>query len=45
MFDSLKASEFKSKKDQRKALNRWNDFVLGPEYKRKAAMLCPQSRE
>ncbi|KIW63300.1 hypothetical protein, variant 1 [Phialophora macrospora] len=41
----LKASEFKPKKDQRQAINRWNDFVLGPEYKRKAAMLCPQTRE
>ncbi|OCT54209.1 arginine-tRNA-protein transferase [Cladophialophora carrionii] len=41
----LKASEFKPKKDQRQAINRWNDFVLGPEYKRKAATLCPQTRE
>ncbi|KIW26049.1 uncharacterized protein PV07_09178 [Cladophialophora immunda] len=41
----LKASEFHPGKDQRRAINRWNDYVLGPEYKRKAAMLCPQSRE
>lgn len=43
--DRLKASEYKSKKDQRRPLNRWNEFVLGPEYQRQAAMLCPQSRE
>lgn len=42
---SLKASEFKPKRGQRQAVNRWNDFLLGPEYKRKAAMLCPQTRE
>lgn len=41
----LKASEFKANKDQRKPINRLNRFVLGPEYKRKAAMLCPQTRE
>ncbi|KIW94850.1 uncharacterized protein Z519_04828 [Cladophialophora bantiana CBS 173.52] len=41
----LKASDFQARKDQRRAINRWNDFVLGPEYRRKAAMLCPQSRE
>ncbi|KAI1612894.1 arginine-tRNA-protein transferase [Exophiala viscosa] len=41
----LKASEFRSKKDQRQPLNRWNDFVLGPEYRRQAAILCPRSRE
>ncbi|KIW77372.1 hypothetical protein Z517_09818 [Fonsecaea pedrosoi CBS 271.37] len=41
----LKASEFRPVKDQRQVMNRWNNYVLGPEYKRKAAMLCPQSRE
>lgn len=41
----LKASEYKSKRDQRKAVNKLNDYVLGPEYKRKAAVLCPQPRE
>ncbi|KAL2001036.1 hypothetical protein VTN02DRAFT_2328 [Thermoascus thermophilus] len=41
----LDASEFKPRKDQRKAINRWNKFVLGPEYIRKAARLCPKTRE
>ena len=41
----LNAAEFKAKKDQRQSVNRWNDFIIGSEYKRKAAMLCPQTRE
>ncbi|KAJ9374814.1 hypothetical protein DTO282E5_369 [Paecilomyces variotii] len=41
----LDASEFKPRKDQRKALNRWNKYILGPEYMRKAARLCPKTRE
>ncbi|KAK5081153.1 Arginyl-tRNA--protein transferase 1 [Lithohypha guttulata] len=41
----LKGADFKAKKEQRSAINKLNDFVLGPEYKRKAAMLCPQSRD
>ncbi|KIW41779.1 hypothetical protein, variant 2 [Exophiala oligosperma] len=41
----LKASECRPKKDQRQAMNRFNAFVLGPEYKRQAARLCPQDRE
>lgn len=41
----LEASAFKPRKDQRKAINRWNKFVLGPEYIRKAARLCPKTRE
>jgi len=41
----LKASEFKAKKDQRQPVNRFNDFVLGAEYRQQAARLCPQSRE
>lgn len=41
----LEASSYKSRKDQRKAINRWNKYVLGPEYLRKAAQLCPRSRE
>lgn len=44
-LDRLKASELKAKKDHRQALNRWNDFVFGAEYKQKAAVLCAQSRE
>lgn len=41
----LEATAFKSRKDQRKAINRWNKFVLGPEYIRRAAYLCPKTRE
>lgn len=41
----LEASAYQSRRDQRKAINRWNKFVLGPEYIRKAARLCPRSRE
>ncbi|KAL4795210.1 arginine-tRNA-protein transferase [Aspergillus venezuelensis] len=41
----LEASAYKPRKDQRKALNRWNNFILGPEYIRRAAYLCPKTRE
>ncbi|KAL5365906.1 arginine-tRNA-protein transferase [Aspergillus floccosus] len=41
----LDASAFHPRKDQRKAINRWTKFVLGPEYMRRAAYLCPQTRE
>ncbi|KAG2413432.1 hypothetical protein HFD88_002621 [Aspergillus terreus] len=41
----LDASAFRPRKDQRKAINRWTKFVLGPEYMRRAAYLCPQTRE
>ncbi|KAJ5220974.1 arginine-tRNA-protein transferase [Penicillium citrinum] len=41
----LEATAYQSRRDQRKAINRWNKFVLGPEYIRKAARLCPRSRE
>ncbi|RJE17590.1 hypothetical protein PHISCL_10073 [Aspergillus sclerotialis] len=41
----LEALSFKPRKDQRKAINRWNKFILGPEYIRKAAQLCPRSKE
>lgn len=41
----LKASDYQAKKEQRSAINKLNDFVLGPEYKHKAAMLCPQPRD
>lgn len=40
----LKASDFHAKREQRSAVNKLNDYVLGPEYKWKAAMLCPQPR-
>ncbi|KAL5336445.1 arginine-tRNA-protein transferase [Aspergillus crustosus] len=41
----LEASAYKPRKDQRKAINRWTKFVLGPEYIRRAAYLCPKTRE
>ncbi|KAL4933426.1 arginyltransferase [Aspergillus undulatus] len=41
----LQALNYRPRKDQRKALNRWNKFVLGPEYIRRAAYLCPKRRE
>lgn len=41
----LKAADFQARRDQRSAVNKLNDHVLGPEYKRKAAMLCPQPRD
>ncbi|KMK61725.1 arginine-tRNA-protein transferase, putative [Aspergillus fumigatus Z5] len=41
----LEAPAFKPRKDQRQAVNRWNKFVLGPEYIRRAAYLCPKTRE
>ncbi|KAJ5089767.1 hypothetical protein N7532_008451 [Penicillium argentinense] len=41
----LEASAYQPRRDQRKAINRWNKFILGPEYIRKAAYLCPRSRE
>ncbi|KAL2872797.1 arginyltransferase [Aspergillus lucknowensis] len=41
----LEAAAYKPRRDQRKAINRWNKFVLGPEYIRRAAYLCPKTRE
>ncbi|EEA26558.1 hypothetical protein EYB25_003790 [Talaromyces marneffei] len=41
----LDVSEYQARRDQRKAINRWNKYVLGQEYIRKAAMLAPKSRE
>ncbi|KAJ0422867.1 arginine-tRNA-protein transferase [Aspergillus carlsbadensis] len=41
----LEATAYKPRRDQRKAINRWNKFVLGPEYIRRAAYLCPRTRE
>ena len=41
----LDASSFKPTRDQRKALHRLNRYVIGPEYSRKAARLCPVSRK
>jgi hypothetical protein len=41
----LEASQFTSTREQRRAIHRLNNYVLGTEYKRKAAMLAPISRE
>ncbi|KAJ5125558.1 hypothetical protein N7448_004877 [Penicillium atrosanguineum] len=41
----LEASAYQPRRDQRKAINAWTKFVLGPEYMRKAARLCPRTRE
>ena len=40
----LKAADLRAKKEQRSAINKLNDFILGADYKHKAAVLCPQSR-
>ncbi|MCJ1472185.1 Arginyl-tRNA--protein transferase 1 [Lambiella insularis] len=42
---ALDGIAFKPQKDQRKAVNRFTDHILGQEYKRLAARLCPKSRE
>ncbi|KAL9119823.1 MAG: hypothetical protein Q9187_003622 [Circinaria calcarea] len=41
----LDAAAFKPSKDQRQVLNRLSKHVLGQEYLRKAARLCPKSRQ
>ena len=41
----LDANSFKPRKDQRKAINRWNNYVLGIEFKRKAAREYPKTRQ
>ncbi|KAF1358940.1 arginine-tRNA-protein transferase 1 [Lizonia empirigonia] len=41
----LPAAELKPTKDQRRTINKWNDFVLGEEYKKGAAKLYPVSKE
>jgi arginine-tRNA-protein transferase len=37
--------EFKPKRDQRQACNRWNRFVLGDEYVKEAAVRYPTTKE
>ncbi|QSS66179.1 arginine-tRNA-protein transferase [Histoplasma capsulatum] len=41
----LDPTTFKPRKDQRLAMNHWNNFVLGQSYIRSAARLCPKTRE
>lgn len=44
-FPRVAVSEYKPHKDQRKAVNQFTRYILGPEYVRKAAGLCPKTRE
>ncbi|KAM5489107.1 Arginyl-tRNA--protein transferase 1 [Microsporum audouinii] len=37
--------EYKPRRDQKKALNRWTSFILGPDYTQAAARLCPRTRQ
>ncbi|KAH7398650.1 arginine-tRNA-protein transferase 1 [Phaeosphaeria sp. MPI-PUGE-AT-0046c] len=41
----LPAASFSPSKDQRRTINKWNDYVLGDEYKKEAARLYPLSKE
>ncbi|KAL3422443.1 arginine-trna-protein transferase 1 [Phlyctema vagabunda] len=41
----LDSHKFRTSKDQRQTLNRFNKFVLGDEYIKEAARLYPKSRE
>ncbi|KAF2830211.1 arginine-tRNA-protein transferase 1 [Ophiobolus disseminans] len=41
----LPVASFRPSKDQRRTVNKWNDYVLGEEYKKKAAKLHPVSKE
>ncbi|KAF2100023.1 arginyl-tRNA-protein transferase [Rhizodiscina lignyota] len=41
----IPVADFKPRKDQRTAVNKWNRFVLGDEYQKEAAKLYPISKE
>ncbi|KAH8730354.1 arginine-tRNA-protein transferase 1, partial [Phaeosphaeriaceae sp. PMI808] len=41
----LPVASFKPTKDQRKTVNKWNDYVLGDAYKKEAAKRYPISKE
>ncbi|QDS73562.1 hypothetical protein FKW77_001069 [Venturia effusa] len=41
----LPVDQFKPRRDQRQAVNRWNKYVLGDEYLKHAAKLHPKSKE
>ena len=41
----LDAATFKPTKDQRQVINRFRKYILGEDYVRKAARLCPRTRE
>ncbi|KAF3008623.1 Arginyl-tRNA--protein transferase 1 [Curvularia kusanoi] len=42
---TTRSAELKPSKDQRRTVNKWNDFVLGDDYKKGAAKLYPVSKE
>ena len=44
-WNSLPAASFKPSKDQRKAVNHWNDHVLGQDYTKEASKRYPLSKE
>ncbi|KAI4163126.1 MAG: hypothetical protein LQ342_003254 [Letrouitia transgressa] len=41
----LDAKAFESRKDQRQAVNRWNRFILGEDYRFQAAKSYPKTRD
>lgn len=41
----LPVDQFKPRRDQRQAVNRWNKYVLGDAYVRESAKLHPKSKE
>lgn len=41
----LDADKFRASKSQRRAMNRWNRYVLGTDYMSKVSKLSPRSRE
>ncbi|KAL5115999.1 Arginyl-tRNA--protein transferase 1 [Pleosporales sp. CAS-2024a] len=41
----LPAASFKPSKDQRRSVNKWNDFVLGQDYRTSAAKRYPLSKQ
>ncbi|KAF2131212.1 hypothetical protein P153DRAFT_365803 [Dothidotthia symphoricarpi CBS 119687] len=41
----LPVASFKPSKDQRRTVNKWNDYVLGEEYQKEATKLYPKTRE
>ncbi|KAL8972714.1 MAG: hypothetical protein Q9183_000399 [Haloplaca sp. 2 TL-2023] len=41
----LDAGDFRPTRDLRSTVNAWNRYISGPDYREKAARLCPLSRE
>lgn len=42
---SLDVVSYKPTRDHRTTINSWNTFVLGRDYRLKAARLCPRTRQ